>query len=69
MQKNKVRTLLLPWFTLSMISIFSSQVISTGNHTLKADLIGTLLQIRGQNDYMWFIACLFLAEFMECLDV
>lgn len=61
---NKFRTLMIPWFTLSVISILSSQIITTGNHTLKNDVTGLFLQIRGKDDYMWFIACLFVAELL-----
>lgn len=60
--RNKARTLLIPLFSLGMINMLSSQIITTGNHNLKDDFIGMLLQIRGKNDYMWFVACLFLAE-------
>ena len=59
---NKCRTLLMPLITLSIINFVSSQVISVHEHDLKEDIIGTILQIRGKNDYMWFVACLFVAE-------
>lgn len=59
---NKCRSLLIPLFCLSTISILTSQIVSTGSHSLIEDFKGLFLQIRGKDDYMWFVACLFLSE-------
>ena len=59
---KKVRTLLVPWFIFSLLIIITGQIMSFNEHTsLKEELVGMFLQIRGKDDTMWFVVCLFVA--------
>ena len=60
--RKKVRQLLVPWFCFSLIVIFSSHIISFGEHTsLQDELIRNFLQIRYYGGEMWYISALFIA--------
>lgn len=61
---KKVKQLLVPWFTFSMLSIVLSQMLSfkPGQHD---DVLGEIgknfLQVRGYGDGIWFVSALFVA--------
>jgi len=61
---KKIKTLLVPWFFFSMFIIFSRSIFTlkgSGYHNLVNELLDNFLQIRGHNDQMWFVICLFMA--------
>lgn len=60
---KKAKALLVPWFWFGMFNIITSQVLSFNEHlSLVEEIVWDLLQIRGLNDKMWFIAALFVAH-------
>lgn len=60
--EQRARTILLPFFIYGIINILLSQIITFSNHpSLSKDLIDFLVQIRGNNDGLWFLACLFIS--------
>lgn len=57
---NKIKTLILPMFSFGLITISSRLLISfNDNHSIMKDLKDFIYQIRGKNDELWFIACIF----------
>jgi fucose 4-O-acetylase-like acetyltransferase len=62
--EQRLRTLLLPFFIFGFVNIILSQLITFNEHTsFISDLVDFLLQIRGRNDALWFIAALFIMNF------
>lgn len=59
---KKIRQLFVPWLVFSIFNIVLSQVISFNAHeSLLEELKWNFLQIRGQDDQIWFVAALFIA--------
>lgn len=59
---RKVKTLLVPWFVFTFIDIILSEIL-TFNQTrgFLTEMKWNLLQIRGLDARMWFVAALFMA--------
>lgn len=62
--EQRARTLLLPFFIFGLFNIVSAQVITfSGRHvSIVNDLLDFFVQIRGRNDDLWFIPCLFVSS-------
>lgn len=59
---QRIRTLILPFLIYGMINIVASHLIAFNQSThtsFAGDVMGFAIQIRGRNDGLWFIACLF----------
>jgi fucose 4-O-acetylase-like acetyltransferase len=62
--EHRLRTLLLPFVIFGFVNILLSQLMSFNEHpSLKQDVLDFLVQIRGRNDGLWFIAALFVMNF------
>lgn len=61
--EHRVRTLLLPFLIYGLLNLSLSQILTLSNkHTsFTRDLVDFFIQIRGRNDGLWFIACLFIS--------
>ncbi|MBC5639002.1 MULTISPECIES: acyltransferase family protein [Clostridia] len=60
---NKVKTLLVPMFIFSLINIGSRLLLTFNNdQVISQDIKDCFFQIRGKNDELWFIACIFGAS-------
>ena len=59
---RKIKTLLVPWFVFTLVDIVLSEIL-TFNQTagFLTEMKWNLLQIRGLNARMWFVAALFMA--------
>lgn len=58
---KKAKTILFPWLFFGIINIVLSQILSFNKHTsLINEIICMFLQIRGNSDVLWFLACLFI---------
>lgn len=65
MFEQRVRTLIIPFVIYGVLNIVASQLFTfnKGSHgSFKTDVIDFFVQIRGYNDGLWFIACLFTAS-------
>ncbi|QJB57395.1 acyltransferase [Pseudodesulfovibrio sp. zrk46] len=61
--EQRFRTLMIPWLIYGLFNILLSQIVSLNNHApLAAELIDMFKSIRGENDNLWFLACLFVAS-------
>lgn len=59
---KKIRQLFIPWLVFSVFDLLLSQVISFNTHKgFITELTWNFLQIRGKDDGVWFVACLFVA--------
>lgn len=57
---KKVRTLLWPWFIFGSFNIILTQILTfSEQETLWQQFLNLFLQIRGQNDGLWFFPCMF----------
>ena len=57
---KKVRTVLWPWLVFGSFNIFLTQILTfSEQEPLKQQFISLFLQIRGQNDGLWFFPCIF----------
>jgi fucose 4-O-acetylase-like acetyltransferase len=62
--EHRIRTLLIPFLILVLLIIVSAQVLTFNEHSsFSQDLLDSLLQIRGKNDQLWFVAALFIMNF------
>lgn len=68
---KKVRTILLPWFWMGMLTIVSRLILSFNVHGggISSQLMDFFLQIRGKGDEGWFFVCLFGSEIVFYLIV
>ena len=59
---SKIKGILIPWFVFGIFNILCSQIISFNNQkSFVYDIKCFFLQVRGKNDGLWFLACLFVA--------
>lgn len=57
---KKIKTLLFPMLWMGFFTIFSRKILSFKNQEpLVSQVIDFFIQIRGKNDELWFLACLF----------
>lgn len=57
---KKVRTILWPWLVFGSFNILLTQILTfSEQEPLKQQFISLFLQIRGQNDGLWFFPCIF----------
>lgn len=57
---KKCRTLLWPWLVFASFNIFLTQILTfSEQEPLKQQFISLFLQIRGENDGLWFFPCMF----------
>lgn len=57
---KKLRTLLFPMLWMGLLTIFSRSIVSFNRHqSINQQLLDFFIQIRGRNDELWFLACLF----------
>ena len=57
---KKCRTVLWPWLVFGSFNIFLTQILTfSEQEPLKQQFISLFLQIRGQNDGLWFFPCIF----------
>jgi fucose 4-O-acetylase-like acetyltransferase len=62
--EHKIRTLLIPFLIFVLLLLASAQVLTFNEHSsFSRDLLDSLLQIRGKNDQIWFVAALFVMNF------
>lgn len=62
--EQRFRTLLIPFFFYGVINLLLSQILTFSKHpSMLAGLADFLIQVRGRNDGLWFIACLFICTF------
>lgn len=58
---KKIKGLFVPWLVFSHFNILTSQIISLREQLSLIDCLSwNWLQIRGKDDGMWFVACLFV---------
>ena len=61
--KRKFRQLMIPWFVFGMLIVITGNIYSPdpqSHHGILVDTLYFLIQIRGLNDAMWFLAALFV---------
>lgn len=57
---KKVRTLLFPWLAFASFNIILTQILTfSEQEPLAQQFISLFLQIRGENDGLWFFPCMF----------
>lgn len=57
---KKCRTLLWPWLVFASFNIFLTQILTfSEQEPLGRQFLDLFLQIRGQNDGLWFFPCMF----------
>jgi len=57
---KKLRTILWPWLVFGSFNILLTQILTfSEQEPLKQQFLNLFLQIRGQNDGLWFFPCIF----------
>lgn len=57
---KKVRTLLFPWLIFASFNIILTQILTfSEQEPLTQQFVSLFLQIRGENDGLWFFPCMF----------
>ncbi|MDR1553476.1 MAG: acyltransferase family protein [Prevotellaceae bacterium] len=59
--EHRIRMIFLPWLFFSFAIVLLTQVMTFNEHgSLSEQIIDNLLQIRGKNDQVWFVAAIFI---------
>ena len=59
---RKVKTILVPWLIFGLFNIILSHIVTFNSHeSITDEIMYMFLQVRGVNDKIWFLACLFVA--------
>lgn len=62
---KRVRTLLWPWLVFGSFNIFLTQILTfSEQEPLLSQFRSLFLQIRGQNDGLWFFPCMFCVSLL-----